>query len=97
LAIARSESALLKGELRSLGDADSVQVGFQCRRHRSVTELYEKEAPWQSTELQTLTKPGTFELELKRLDRGQAYDVRAMVRHPLITMYGAEKQVDVPR
>ncbi len=91
------ESALLKGELNSLGDADSVQVGFQYRRHRSVTELYEKEAPWQDTELQTLTKPGSFELELKNLKRGQAYDIRAMVKHPLITMYGAEKQVDVPR
>jgi len=91
------QAAVLTGELKSLGDADSVQVGFQYRRHRSVIELYEKEEPWRTTEPRALTNPGSFTIEVNELAKGRTYDVRALVKHPLITMYGADVQVSVPK
>jgi alpha-L-fucosidase len=37
--------AMLQGELKNLGKAESVEVGFQYRRKKGLTDLYEKTEP----------------------------------------------------
>jgi alpha-L-fucosidase len=81
----------LDGELRSLGDATTVQVGFQYRREKGVEELLNKEAPWQDTPLQPRTTPGRFSAQVRGVAAGVSYQFRAVVKHPLITLYGEEK------
>ncbi len=79
----------LEGELRDLGNAESVQVGFQYRRKKRTIQLYEEDDPWKDTEYQTKRAPGDFQMTLEGLEAGREYEIRAVVRHPLVTVYGA--------
>jgi len=83
--------ATLRGDLRSLGKAESVEAGFQYRRRKGLTDLYEKTEPWQETEWVKRSEDGSFSVQVKGLQSGAQYDYRAVVKHPLITIYGAEK------
>jgi alpha-L-fucosidase len=86
-------SMTLEGELRSLGDATTVEVGFQYRRQKTVEELLGKEAPWQATPLVARTAPGKFTAQTTGLQPGVTYQVRAVVKHPVLTLYGEERTV----
>ena len=35
---------------------------------------------------------GSYSVETPPLEAGHTYEYRAVVRHPLLTLYGAEKQ-----
>jgi alpha-L-fucosidase len=76
-----------RGELLALGDAKEVEVGFEYRPRKGLTDLYEKTEPWRSLPLTKRTAPGRFST------RGPAgeWEYRAVVRHPLLTLYGSEK------
>ncbi|HZT33670.1 MAG TPA: alpha-L-fucosidase [Bryobacteraceae bacterium] len=84
-------SATLEGALRSLGNAPAVEVGFQYRPRKGMTDLYEKTAPWSDTAYLRRSAPGEFSLKLSGLEKGREYDYRAVVKHPLLTLYGEEK------
>jgi alpha-L-fucosidase len=90
---AGASAGTFEGELQSLGDAPRVEVGFQYRRAKVVEELLDKEAPWQDTTLVARTAPGRFSTEVKGLTPGVAYQYRAVVKHPVLTLYGEEKTV----
>lgn len=83
--------AALQGDLRSLGKAESVEVGFQYRRRKGLTDLYEKNEPWTESGYVARSAAGSFTIPVKDLQAGAQYDYRAVVKHPLITLYGAEK------
>jgi alpha-L-fucosidase len=84
-----SKRARLEGALTTLGDADSVEVGFQYRRQKRAIELYEQDDPWKDTEFQTKGATGVYQVILEGLEGGRDYEIRTVVRHPLITLYGA--------
>jgi alpha-L-fucosidase len=86
--------AVLSGDLRSLGQAPAVEVGFEYRRRKQVEELLNADAPWQPTPLQRRQAPGNFSTTLKDLDRRQIYEFRAVVKHPLLTVHGEEKPLE---
>ncbi len=88
---------VLGGELKSLGDAPAVEVGFQYRPRRGLTDLYEKTEPWRDLAPVKQSRPGAFSGRLPGVARQQDYEYRAVVKHPLITMYGAEKAVNEAR
>ena len=44
-----TSEALLVGDLRSLGQAPAVEVGFEYRRRKQVEELLNADAPWRPT------------------------------------------------
>ena len=74
------------GNLEDLGDAPSVQVGFEYQRYAGfVEELYGN--AWTRLPLDTCTAPGEFQVALPALERG-AYQVRAVVVHPRLTRHG---------
>jgi len=85
--------AALRGRLDSLGQATSVEVGFQYRRRKHTEELYGKDEPWRDTPLESRSAPGEFGAEIKGLSTGEDYEFRAVVRHPLMTLYGEERTV----
>jgi alpha-L-fucosidase len=85
--------ATLHGRIGSLGEAPSVEVGFQYRRRKRTEELYGKDEPWRDTPMQSRSATGEFTAQIDGLSPNDEYEFRAVVKHPLVTLYGEEKVV----
>ena len=83
--------AVLRAVLKDLGNAPSVDVGFQYRRKKRTEELYEKGEAWRDTPLVARAAPGEFSARVDGLEAANEYEFRAVVKHPLITVFGEEK------
>jgi alpha-L-fucosidase len=83
---------MLEGEVKDLGKAERVEVGFE---YRNVTglDLTERPDAYRRTDMMPRTSAGTFRFEMKGWKPGDVYEVRAVVKHPLITTYGKEQRV----
>jgi alpha-L-fucosidase len=90
-----ANGAKLSGILEKLGDAAKLEAGFEYRDATGL-DLTERNTAWRATPFATQTAPGPFTQELQGLVSGHTYDVRAVVRHPLLTIYGSEVQLKVP-
>lgn len=79
----------LQAKLIDMGDAASLQVGFE---YRSITgeDVNSRSAAWIATPLQTITKPGPFSANIDGLTSKATYEFRAVIRHPLLPIYGGE-------
>jgi alpha-L-fucosidase len=77
------------GTLEKIGNAPSVSVGFQYQHIRGL-DVDERSESWHDTDFKTVTSTGPFEIVLHDLNPGEAYAFRAVVRHPLVTMYGPD-------
>ena len=88
---AASGTETLAGRLENLGDVPQVQVGFQMRIKRDGTDLSERTEPW--TDAATIVQSGTgsFKQQIRGLRPDKDYEFRAMVKHPLLTVYGQEQ------
>jgi len=64
-------------------------VGFQYQHIRGL-DVDERSEPWRDTEFKVVTAPGPFRVVVHDLKPGEAYAFRAVVRQPLVTMYGAD-------
>lgn len=85
----------LEGELLDMGGAKSLEVGFE---YRSIAgeDTQSRTAPWVAMPVQTVTHPGPFSAELTGVPAAGRYEFRAVVRHPLLALYGAEKTMRKP-
>jgi alpha-L-fucosidase len=81
--------ALLRGTLEKTGNAATLSVGFQYQHIRGL-DVDERSEAWHDTEFKNVNGPGVFEVLLRDLKPGEAYAIRAVVRHPLVTMYGSD-------
>ena len=88
---------ILQGDLRSMGDAKSLEVSFQYRPRKGLTDLYEKTESWRDLPLRPQAQTGLFSEKLPGVTKDQDYEFRALVKHPLITLYGAEKPVNAEK
>jgi alpha-L-fucosidase len=90
-----ARTAVLAGTLTSLGDATSVEVAFE---YRDITGLDTNDRPdaWTATPLTARTAPGDFSASVATLASGHTYDVRAVVKHPLLSLYGHELRLRAP-
>ena len=77
------------GTLEKIGNAPSVPVGFQYQHIRGL-DVDERSEAWHDTEFKILTVAGVFCAAVTDLKPGDAYAFRAVVRHPLVTMYGPD-------
>ena len=84
-------TATLRAELKDLGQAASVEAGFQYRRRKGVEELYTAAEGWTDTPLARRSAPGNYAIEVTGLAPDLAYEFRAMVKHPLLTIFGEER------
>ena len=84
------KGAALEADLRGLGDASSVRVGFEYRRRKSTAEMYEPDDPWKPVErkMASMSAPGKFSAVLGRADARREWEYRAVVEHPKVTLYG---------
>ena len=66
--------------------------GFE---YRSIAGLdaSDRSIPWQQGPSTTLGAPGEFTLKLTDLNPEGVYEYRAYVKHPLLTLYGADKRL----
>ena len=67
-----------------------MEVGFQYRRKKGLTDLYEKTEPWIDAPLAKRNTTGSYSARIPGLKPGEAYEFRALVKHPLITLYGKD-------
>jgi alpha-L-fucosidase len=89
---AATKTASLTGTLQDLGKALSLEVGFE---YRSIVGLdaSDRSIPWQQGPTTTLGAPGNFTLKLSALNPEGVYEYHAYVKHPLLTIYGADKRL----
>lgn len=88
---ARSASGVtLSATLGALGDAASVEVGFEYRSLKGL-DANERSGEWSKTPLQRMTAPGAFSATVV-WSPGEPYEFRAVVKHPVLTMYGEAKR-----
>lgn len=85
-----ARGAVLEAELRSLGDAGAVQVGFEYRRRKSTAEMYEPDDKWKPVgrRMVSRSEPGTFSAVLSRVDANRDWEYRAVVEHPKVRLSG---------
>lgn len=90
--VAEASGETLQGEVSDMGDAASLQVGFE---YRAITgeDVNSRTAPWIATPLQAVTKAGSFTAHVDGLTPKATYEFRAVVRHPLLPLYGAEMKM----
>jgi alpha-L-fucosidase len=89
---AGTRTASLTGTLQDLGKAASLEVGFE---YRSIVGLdaSDRSIPWRQGPSTALGTPGDFTLKLPDLNPEGVYEYRAYVKHPLLTIYGADKRL----
>jgi alpha-L-fucosidase len=89
---AGSRMATLQGEVKDLGKVGSLEVGFQ---YRSIVGLdaSDRSIPWVEGPSTTVTAPGAFSLAVRGLNPDGVYEYRAYAKHPVLTIYGAEKRL----
>lgn len=89
---AAARSATLQGVIKDLGDATALEAGFE---YRSITglDIQERNVPWTATAMARQAAAGSYTASVK-LAPG-TYEVRAVVKHPLLTFYGPEKTLVV--
>jgi alpha-L-fucosidase len=84
------------GEWQNSGSPETVQLGFE---YRSVSgeDRNARTAPWVALPFSPSTSPGSFTSETSALHPGTEYEVRAVVKHPLLTIYGEQIRVSATR
>ncbi len=86
-------NATFNGELKDLGDADKVLVGFEYQEYLGFAEnMYNDE--WFATDLVEMTTTGDFSDTLD-LPGDKTYQWRAVVKHPRVRMTGDHGKVSV--
>ena len=79
------------GELIDMGDAKSLEAGFEYRPV-SGEDVNARSAAWVPTELKAVTAKGPFSIEVRGLAAG-TYEFHAIAKHPLMTLYGVDKTI----
>jgi alpha-L-fucosidase len=84
-----SGSYRLEGELLDMGEAKSLEVGFEYRLIDGE-DIHARSAPWIAMPNHKVTATGTFSAMLEGLPKDKHYEFRAVVHHPLLALYGGE-------
>ncbi len=91
---ATAKSAALEGNLLSMGNAASLEVGFEYRSIKGM-DRSERTAPWVALPLVRKEAAGAFSAVVEGWKPSDEYEFRAVVRHPLLTIYGADVVIRV--
>lgn len=92
---AAKKIAAVTGDLKHLGDATSLEIGFE---YRDITGLDINDRPDTWTRIPAGTRNGTGEFSgtITGLASGRTYEVRAFAVHPLLTLNGRDLRLRVP-
>ena len=75
----------LNADLVDLGENQNVEVGFQYRLKKLLTD---PQHSWQETDFEPSSSTGEYASSVGGLDEGARYEFRAAVRHRGIAIYG---------
>ncbi len=81
----------MRGRVENMGDTKTLEAGFEYRPRKGLTDLYERTEPWLPLPLQSITAPGEFTAAWPAGLDPAAHEYRAVVKHPLLMLYGAER------
>jgi alpha-L-fucosidase len=84
-----SQQEMLEGTVLDMGDRSSLEVGFEYRPILGE-DVNSRSSTWIATPTQTISKSGPFKTHVEGLDPKGVYEFRAVIRHPLLPLYGAE-------
>ena len=79
----------LQGEVLDMGNSTSLEVGFEYRPIVGE-DVNSRSSLWTATPTQVITEPGPFTAHIDGLTPKGTYEFRAVIRHPLLALYGAE-------
>jgi alpha-L-fucosidase len=85
-------TATLEGTILNVGNAEGMEVGFEYRPIRGG-DVNERNQPWTPSSFERRTTIGPYSATITGLKPTEAYEYRAVARHPLLSIYGAEKQL----
>lgn len=87
--LAPDGSATFVGNLLDMGDAKNLIVGFE---YRSIAgeDTHARSSAWTATPTTTLNAKGQYSIVTRNLPPGPV-EFHAIVKHPLLTLYGADK------
>jgi len=88
---AKAHAAVLTGELTDMAGSASLEVGFEYRA-KIAEDVHANSSQWIATPVQTVTHAGPFSLRVDGLPE-KYYEFHAVVKHPLVTLYGADVKV----
>ena len=89
-AMAGAHQEMLQGEVMDMGDSSSLEVNFEYRPIMGE-DVNSRTAAWVATPMQVVSRPGPFTASIAA--PAGSYEFRAVVHHPLLTLYGAEVTV----
>jgi alpha-L-fucosidase len=91
----KSGAAACEGNLLHLGDATSLDVGFE---YRDITGLDVNDRPdtWTAVPAGARTATGTYKASAPGLAAGRTYEFRAVAKHPLLPLYGRDVKLRTP-
>lgn len=88
------EGIVLSGDVTDMGDQKTLAAGLEVRPV-SGEDVNARSAAWQATPLTEVHGTGAFTVTMGRLPPG-TYEYHALVKHPLLTLYGDTKRMVVP-
>lgn len=92
---AATHTVTLEGAILDMGKADALEAGFEFRPIAGQ-DVNARTEPWQPVSLERRTAPGRFTAKVAAWKPGAFYEYRAVLKHPLLTLYGAEKRISTP-
>ena len=87
-------TATLEGELLDAGQDAALEVGFEYRSIRGQ-DAHERTEPWTPAGFARRASPGRFTARVTGWKPGGVYEFRAVVKHPLLTLYGGDQRITV--
>jgi alpha-L-fucosidase len=79
----------LQGEVLDMGDSSSLEVAFEYRPIVGE-DVNSRTSSWAATPTQTISRPGPFTASIDGLAQKGPYEFRAVIHHPLLTLYGSQ-------
>ena len=86
-------TATFQADIQDFGDSTGLQAGFEYRRITGE-DVHERTGAWTATPLAPKTAAGPYTATVSGLAPG-TYEVRAVLKHPLLTFYGADRVLQV--
>jgi alpha-L-fucosidase len=85
-----------EGALADMAGATALEVGLEYRSLKGQ-DANERTLPWIATPFVSRASRGSFSAIVKGLEAGEIFEYRAVVKHPLLSLYGEDKKATLVR
>jgi alpha-L-fucosidase len=85
-------AVVFAGTLKDLGSENSLEVGFEYRPVVGASIVEQQRTPWTTAGYVRRNESGDFTIVSDGLAPERIYEYRAVAKHPLLMIYGQQKQ-----